>query len=111
MNETRKFITVFRRVHTEAAEYCADFHFRFCVLWCQFSGRKLSLNSNKEFILHPCQVVCFRNKPRGKCLHLCLSLEFRDSRNLQRAIHMAALMSLDRSVTKKFQILEIIRNH
>jgi hypothetical protein len=30
--ETRKLIKVFRWVHTDPAESCTDFHFRFCVV-------------------------------------------------------------------------------
>jgi hypothetical protein len=63
-------------------------------------GENSNLNSNKEFILHPCQVVLFRSKPRGKCLYLCLVTGVQG----QMAIHMADLMSLDRTVTKKYYI-------
>jgi len=95
--------TVFRRVHTDPAESCTNLHFRFCLLWCQSAGRNSSLNSNKEFILHPYQ-VWFRNKSRGNVFIYVSSPECRDSHNVQMATHMANLMSLDETVTNKCYI-------
>jgi len=66
-------------------------------------GENASLNSNKEFISHPCQ-AWFRNKPRGNIFICVSSPEFRDSRDVQMAIYTAELMSLDRAVTKKYYI-------
>jgi hypothetical protein len=66
-------------------------------------GENASLNSNQEFTSHPCQ-VWFRNKPRGNIFICVSSPEFRDSRDVQMAIHTAELMSLDRAVTNKYYI-------
>lgn len=60
-----------------------------------------SLNSNKEFILHPCQ-VWFRNRLSGYTVIYVSSSTFRDSRDVQMAIHTAYLTSFYRTVTNNY---------